>query len=110
MLLMLKNLTLLLILLILLGSCNSTVHYDNVERCDMIESLNICRCSEYDFNVPEKVGEPYNRALEYCKESRVTFSFEAWQTIIVPTREGKRYLERSKNKRQYKRRLKELMD
>lgn len=108
--LLLKNVILLLIALIVLSSCQNTIYYENVERCDLIEALYICRCSEYDFNIPGKVGDPYDRDLHYCQKKRVTFSFEDWQTIIVPTREGKRYLEKSRNKRQYKRRLRELMD
>jgi len=84
--------TLPLILLTLFTSCQLPV-YELVERCDFVRSLDICRCSKYNFNIPEKSGEPYNMPISYCEEKRVTFSFEEWQTKIVPTRSAKRVLE-----------------
>lgn len=102
-----KILLVLFILLILLSSCQSP-SYQHVERCDFIRSMDICRCSEYDFNIPEKVGEPYSKPIEYCEEKRVTFSFDEWQLKIVPIREAKRYLEQSKNKSEFKKRLNNL--
>lgn len=92
---------------ILLISCQSP-SYEIVERCDLIESMDICRCSDYNFNIPEKINEAYDMPLSYCKERRVSFSFEAWQNKIVPTRKAKRYLEESKSRKDFKKRLRKV--
>lgn len=98
---------------ILLSSCEGTIPtipYDRVERCDQIYTLKICRCSDYDFNTPEKVGVPYDMPYDYCNKMRVTFSIEQWNTIIVATREAKAFLERSNSKKQYIKRFSKVMD
>ena len=89
---MVKTVIQLSILLILLSSCELP-RYKIVERCDTIASMDICRCSDYDFNIPEKVGEPYDMPISYCQENRTTFSFEDMQTKIVPVRAAKAKLE-----------------
>ena len=95
---------LLLISLIALSSCQT---YPIVERCDEIASMDICRCSGYDFNVPKKVGEPYSMPQSYCQEKRVTFSLEEWSNI-VSVRESKAYLEGARSRKDLKKRHKEV--
>lgn len=70
--------------------------------------MDICRCSEYDFNVPEKVGEPYSMPVSHCKEERISISLEDWYSRIEPTRKAKKYLEDSKNKKDFKKRSRKI--
>lgn len=86
------NVIVLLLSLTLLSSCQIPT-YKIVERCDLIESMDICRCSAYNFNIPQKIDQPYSMPLSHCTEKRVTFSFDDFQTKIVPVRSAKRELE-----------------
>ena len=88
----------LLVLLISLSSCQSP-SYKIVERCVAIEELDICRCSKYDFNVPEQVEEPYDMSVSYCDDLEVRFSKESWNNEIVPVRQAKAHLEKKARKK-----------
>lgn len=108
MLLRMKTGMMLLMLLTIFVSCQSPA-YKVIERCDSIEELDICRCSKYDFNIPKKIGDPYSMPMSYCTSGKKTiFHMDEWGIEIVPVREAKRYLENSKSKRDYKKRLRKI--
>ncbi len=97
----------LLTLSILFSGCQSP-SYERIEHCTVIESLDICRCSDYDFNIPEKINEPYDMPVSHCKEKRISISLEDWYSKIEPTRKAKRYLEESKSRKDFKKRLRKV--
>lgn len=86
------------VLLISLSSCQSP-SYKNVERCVAIDEMDICRCSKYNFNVPEQVGEGYDMPVSYCNDLEIRFSKESWSNEIVPVRQAKAHLEKKARKK-----------
>jgi hypothetical protein len=86
--------SLLILTLLLIYSCEpEDYEIKPLERCAYSHEFQICACSMYDLMKMKKVGEAYEKPVEYCDDI-VGFHKEDWASEITP--KGRKLMECAK--------------